>query len=797
MRRWAGAARGARTVALSAAVLLAAQAALSPAVAATTVPSFARADHQQLGNNHVLAHLNGDGRLDIAGQGAQSAAVLLNRGDGTFGARAEYPVADWNQDLAAGDFDGDGHTDLAVTINNPQTSVSLLRGRGDGTFEPATHLPNTTGLDSPAIVAADLNLDGRVDLAVAHSFACFTAPCVAGEILTVHLGNGDGTFATPRNVQVGRGMAKIDVADLDRDGIPDLAVAGSSSRLFLLTGVGDGSFEPVRTMILTPDTFGVEATDVDAADLDRDTVLDLVVAVALNGSRTAVLLGNGDGTFRAPLILTDPGLRVPHFQAVADYNLDGFLDLAMSQGDGTAGLLHLRNGNGDGTFQGPVQQQVPPPKSSLGSYAVVAGHLDADTRVDLTLGIVGAAPSFAVLLNRTGSAPAPVPTAPTLLSPGQDSTPAQPVQLDWSDVGAATAYRVQIDDSSDFSTPVMDRRVTASQLTAQPLSSARHSWRVRGVNATGVEGAWSSARRFTPRQETPTATLASLTLDPTSVVGGSATSRGFAQLSILAPSGGIVVTLSVPAGSPASVPASVTVPAGSAGVAFTVTTSSVSSSTPVTVTGTAGGVTRTAVLTVTPAAAPPPPPPPPPASAALAGVTTSPTTVAGGGTAQGTVSLTAAAPSGGFAVGLSDGSAAVTVPASVTVAAGATTATFSVTTTQVTASTPVTITAAAGGVTRTTTLTVTPPTPPPTSAGAVTVTATGRSGERILSSPTGLSVPVGSSGSASFPVGTRLTLSVSNGRDAIWSGACSSGGSKTRTCAFTLGSTASVTGNVQ
>jgi hypothetical protein len=77
------------------------------------------------------------------------------------------------------------------------------------------------------------------------------------------------------------------------------------------------------------------------------------------------------------------------------------------------------------------------------------------------------------------------------------------------------------------------------------------------------------------------------------------------------------------------------------------------------------------------------------------------------------------------------------------------------------------------------------------------VTATGRSGERVTSSPAGINVLVGSSGSASFAVGTQITLSVTNSRDAIWSGACSSGGNKTKTCSFTLNATATVNANVQ
>ena len=124
---------------------------------------------------------------------------------------------------------------------------------------------------------------------------------------------------------------------------------------------------------------------------------------------------------------------------------------------------------------------------------------------------------------------------------------------------------------------------------------------------------------------------------------------------------------------------------------------------------------------------------------------------------------------------------------------GATSATFTATTFAVGVSTPVTISATYNGVTQTAGLTVAPPSQTVT----LTVTATGRSGERVTSSPAGINVSVGSTGSASFTAGTSITLSVTNGRDAIWSGACSSGGNKTKTCTFTMTGNASVTGNVQ
>jgi hypothetical protein len=277
-------------------------------------------------------------------------------------------------------------------------------------------------------------------------------------------------------------------------------------------------------------------------------------------------------------------------------------------------------------------------------------------------------------------------------------------------------------------------------------------------------------------------TLSSLSVNPTSTVGGTS-ATGTATLTAAAPAGGAVVSLSSSNSAVAAVPATVTIAAGATSASFAVTTSSVAADTTVTLTGTYSGATQTATLTVTP----------PPPAASLQSVTVNPTSVTGGASSQGTVTLSSGAPTGGAVVSLSSGNAAVTVPANVTVPAGATSATFTASTTAVAAATPVTISATYAGVTRTTTLTVNPP----SETATLTVTATGRSGERVTSNPAGINVSVGSTGSASFTTGTSITLSATNNRDVIWSGACSSGGNKQKTCTFTLTANASVTANVQ
>jgi hypothetical protein len=192
--------------------------------------------------------------------------------------------------------------------------------------------------------------------------------------------------------------------------------------------------------------------------------------------------------------------------------------------------------------------------------------------------------------------------------------------------------------------------------------------------------------------------VSALSLRPTSVTGGGS-STGTVTLSGAAPAGGAAVTLSSSNTAAATVPASVTVPAGATSATFTVTSKAVTATSSATISATFGGATQSAVLTVSPA----------PAGPAVSTLSLSPTSVTGGGSSTATVTLSGAAPAGGAAVTLSSSNtAAATVPASVTVPAGATGATFTVTSKAVTATSSATISASFGGATQTAVLTVSP-----------------------------------------------------------------------------------------
>jgi hypothetical protein len=198
---------------------------------------------------------------------------------------------------------------------------------------------------------------------------------------------------------------------------------------------------------------------------------------------------------------------------------------------------------------------------------------------------------------------------------------------------------------------------------------------------------------FEQSSPSPTLSLSSMTLKPTSVTGGAQSSTGTVTLSGPAPAGGAPVTLSSNNTAAARVPSSVTVSAGATSATFTVSTSAVATSTAVTVSASYAGMTKTASLTVTPAPTPAP---------SLSSVTLNPTSVTGGAqSSTGTVTLSGPAPPGGSQVTLSsDNTAAARVPSTVTVPAGATSATFTVNTSVVLISTSATISASYNDATR-------------------------------------------------------------------------------------------------
>jgi len=378
------------------------------------------------------------------------------------------------------------------------------------------------------------------------------------------------------------------------------------------------------------------------------------------------------------------------------------------------------------------------------------------------------------------------------------SAPPTPVSVSFTSnpvtSGATTWVQVQLTSAPAVATNVS---LTSSNPSAAPVPAsiqmpANIAWAQFQMQAGQVAAATpatitatlngaSAAGQLTVGESA----LKSLTISPSTINGG-ATPGAIVMLSGQAPSGGATVMLS--SNSPAvHPPGSVFVNPGSFSTSFSLPTSGVTANTTATVTATWNGVSKQGSVTLTPQPAP-------------TGLTLSPTSTVGtGGSSFGRVTIGSAQATDTTFQLTSSNPAVASVNGSVVVPSGTTAGGFNVFTSQVATETVVTISVTGGGVTQSAQLTVTPdsPPPPPSQTAAVTLTASGRSGSRVTSNPAGLNVAVGSSGSASFGVGSSVTLTASGGRSAIWSGACSSGGSKRSSCTFTVNGSASVSANVQ
>jgi hypothetical protein len=274
--------------------------------------------------------------------------------------------------------------------------------------------------------------------------------------------------------------------------------------------------------------------------------------------------------------------------------------------------------------------------------------------------------------------------------------------------------------------------------------------------------------------------LKSFSISPTTFNGGIQV-QAIAMLNGVAPANGLAINFS--SSSPAvQVPAVETVAAGSHSAVFQVPTSSVSATTPATVTATYNGQSAQTQITLTPQGQP-------------ASLTLSPTSTTGTAGSFGTVTVAAAASTDQI-FSVSSNNPAVTVPGTVLIPAGSVHGGFNINTSQVSSQTLVTISVSGGGVTQSATLTLNPTAPAPSTVN-LSVTAGGRQGESVSSTPAGIHATVGSTSTAPFAAGSKITLTVSSGRDAIWSGACSSNGAKAKTCTFTLNTNSTVLANVQ
>lgn len=315
----------------------------------------------------LVRDLDGDGHDDVAAVGEGSVAVLGGDGSGGFERRETVDAGENPVDVAAGDLDGNGETDLLIA-NHETRYLTLLLGHADGFAAGRRQRIEAPVSPHPhAVRIADLDGDGSLDFLVDDRDP--------GALL-LYRGRGDGWFDPPARIVVGgdpyRGMS---VADLDRDGVPDI-LTPNPGEIAILLGDGAGGFRPAGELRAR----GLRPFSVAVADVNGDGAPDVAAGSGEGGGALAVWLGDGEGGYRADASSPFPIVDGPTRMHAADVDGDGIDDLVVTSyvGDGVSILLG-----------GADERRLVPLRVPGSPWDVAAGDFDEDGRTDLVVAAEG------------------------------------------------------------------------------------------------------------------------------------------------------------------------------------------------------------------------------------------------------------------------------------------------------------------------------------------------------------------------------------------------------------------------
>src|SRR5437773_55915 len=375
------------------------------------IPSFAVKQDFATGNKPVsvtLGDVNLDGKLDlaVANQTSNNVSVLLNMtapgaAIPSFAAKQDFRTGAVPVSVTMGDVNLDGKLDLAVANNGSATVSVLLNIAAPGAAIPsfAAKQDFATGTTPVSVTVGDVNLDGKLDLAVAN----LNSNTVSVLLNTTAPGAATSSFAAKQDFATGTTPRSVTVGDLNGDGGLDLAVANSNSNTVsvLLNTTAPGAATPNFAAKQDCAT-GTNPVSVTVGDLNGDGKLDLAIA-NLNSSTASVLLNT-----------TAPGAATPSFAAkqdfatgagpvsvtVGDVNGDGKLDLTVANfNSNTVSVLLNTTDPGAAMPSFAAKQDV---TTSEGPIYVTVGDLNGDGKLDLAVANFNSN-TVSVLLNTTAA----------------------------------------------------------------------------------------------------------------------------------------------------------------------------------------------------------------------------------------------------------------------------------------------------------------------------------------------------------------------------------------------------------
>ncbi|CAF2833169.1 unnamed protein product [Rotaria sp. Silwood2] len=275
--------------------------------------------------NVAVSDFNNDNLSDIAitVKDYDNIVILLGNGDGTFKEHMTFSIDNDNNSMGpmvVNDFNSDGLMDIVVATNDADNLYVLL-GNGNGTF--GTQITYSTGhLNVPSWVAdGDFNTDDLLDIVMVHRDL---------DNIDVFLGNGDGTFQVPRTLSTGDMTEPISIAvgDFDNDSLLDITFGMSMGKgVGVMLGNGDSTFKQPLLFVIEP---GSALSQVIVSDFNNDHRLDIGFIDSMRSS-VGVLIGNGDGTFKDEIISFTIVNHSPTWISVGDFNNDGLSDIVFSK----------------------------------------------------------------------------------------------------------------------------------------------------------------------------------------------------------------------------------------------------------------------------------------------------------------------------------------------------------------------------------------------------------------------------------------------------------------------------------